>query len=66
MLTQLIYEGLIDEFFNIDGNLVQLEKKILGKEGDDKISLLLAVERDPLLYKVRGLLLAPLGMYLRD
>jgi len=66
MLTQLIYEGLIDEFFTIDGNLVQLEKKILGKEGDEKIPLLLAVERDPLLYKVRSLLLAPLGMYLRD
>ena len=33
MLTQLVYEGLVDEFFNIDGNLLKVEKKILGKEG---------------------------------
>lgn len=50
MLTQLVYEGLIDEFFNINGNIVSLDKKILGKEGDDQMLIQLASERDPLLY----------------
>jgi hypothetical protein len=33
MLTQLIYEGLIDEQFGINGNFIKLQKKIFGKEG---------------------------------
>lgn len=70
MLTQLIYEGLIDEFFGINGNLVTLDKKILGKDvkenEEPKTTIQLSVERDPLLYRVRNLLLAPLGMYLRE
>jgi hypothetical protein len=36
MLTQLVYEGLIDEFFEINGNFLWIDKKVLGKEGDDK------------------------------
>ncbi|KAM3137304.1 hypothetical protein pb186bvf_010674 [Paramecium bursaria] len=69
MLTQLVYEGLVDEFFNIDGNLLKVEKKILGKEGagsDEKTIIQFSSERDPLIYQVRNLLLAPLGGYLQE
>ena len=37
MLTQLVYEGLIDEFFDINGNFLWIDKKIMGKEGDEKM-----------------------------
>ena len=52
MLTQLVYEGLIDEFFEINGNIMWIEKKIMGKDGDDKMGIQMTSEKDPLLYQV--------------
>jgi len=41
LCTQLTYNGLIDEIFEIKNNLVKLESSILNKEGDKPIPLLL-------------------------
>ncbi|CAD8053048.1 unnamed protein product [Paramecium sonneborni] len=69
MLTQLVYEGLIDEQFGINGNLISLQKKVFGKdgqEGEEYQTLQLNSEKDPLIYKVRGLQVASLAKYLYE
>jgi hypothetical protein len=30
-----VYEGLIDEFFELTGNFLRIEKRVLGKETKD-------------------------------
>ncbi|CAK85174.1 unnamed protein product (macronuclear) [Paramecium tetraurelia] len=58
MLTQLVYEGLVDEQFGINGNLVSLQKKIFGKEGQEGEqyqTVQMSLDKDPLIYNVRGL-----------
>ena len=54
MCTQLTYNGLIDEIFEIKNNLVKLEPTILNKEGDKPIPLLLT-SSDTVFKEIRDL-----------
>ncbi|CAD8139366.1 unnamed protein product [Paramecium octaurelia] len=69
MLTQLVYEGLVDEQFGINGNLVSVQKKIFGKEGQEGEqyqTIQMNLDKDPLIYNVRGLQVASLAKYLSE
>lgn len=54
LCTQLTYNGLIDEVFEIKNNLVKLEPSILNKEGDKPIPLLLTT-MDTVFKEIRDL-----------
>ena len=54
LCTQLTYNGLIDEIFEIKNNLVKLDPTILNKEGEKPIPLLLT-SNDGVFKEIRDL-----------